>query len=140
MVKIPAKMIKGLMKKLGSGISDAKNTEHEEMIKAMRAKQVPDTTDIEGAMTKPKMAEPAPELPPAIDPEAARTEQIMNMGKADRAKFIEEHKKSLPQLYSPKEPVPPKGPAINIEGKTDDEALDSIGEIMRLMKQKKKTK
>jgi hypothetical protein len=138
MPKIPAKMLKGLMKKIGSGITDEKNLEHEEMIKAMRAKQVPDTADIEGAMTKPAMeAAPTPEV---RDPYDVRNEQIMKMGKADKAKFIEEHKKSLPELYSPKEPEMPKGKPIEVEGKTDEEALDSIGEIMKLMKQKKKTK
>lgn len=160
MPKIPAKLIKGLMKKLegkSSSITEELNTKHEAMIKAMRAKQVPNTADIEGAMSKPVMkTRPVADIP--IDEEAIRPE-IANMSKADAAKWREQYMKT-PQADNPF-----KVPGGGIEKSTDEvleaerlrkartqvkkpgeddlpenesDAIDSIMELMKTAKKKTK--
>ena len=147
MPKVPVKMLKSLLKKATGGITDEMNEKHEEMIKAMRAKQVPDTSDVEGAMSKPKMEQPAPDMP--VDDEAIRPE-IANMNKAERQAWLEKYK-NTPNPEDPfKEPyggiVPGREERILMEKKKakppmempadEEEALDNISKLMKSAKKK----
>jgi len=145
MPKVPAKLIKGLMKKLGSGISEETNAKHEEMIKAMRAKQVPDTADVERAMAKPAMEE-APKAVEVADDEIRP--EIANMNKFERKAWLEKYK-ATPDEKNPFK-TPGGGIEPNIEEKYgkqqppidlpegESDAIDSIMKLMQEAKKKKK--
>jgi hypothetical protein len=150
-VKIPAGVIKKLMSKISADIPDALDEKHKEMIKAIQGRKVPDTNDVENAMSKPAM-EVAPAVPavePAVPVDGIRPE-IANMSKADRKAWLENYK------ATPNSDNPFKKPGGGI-GPSPDEVLaaqrkglpaaelpedesDAIDSIMKLMKEAKKKK
>jgi hypothetical protein len=152
MPKVPVKLLKSLLKKVSGGITEEMNTKHEEMIKAMRAKQVPGTDDVEKVMSKPKMDEqPAPDM--SVDDEAIRPE-IANMSKQERKAWLDKYMttpdeanpfktpgagitKSRDEIIAEEAKKNPKPPMAMPEDASEEEALDTISKLMKSAKKKK---
>ena len=143
-VKIPAGVIKKLMSKISAEIPDALDNKHKEMIKAIQGRKVPDTNDVENAMSKPAM-----EVEPAVPVDGIRPE-IANMSKADRKAWLENYK-ATPNSDNPfKKPGGGIGPspdeilAAQRKGlpaaELPEDESDAIDSIMKLMKEAKKKK
>jgi hypothetical protein len=152
MPKVPVKLLKSLLKKATGGITEEMNTKHEDMIKAMRAKQVPGTDDVEQVMSKPKMEQPAPDMP--VDNDEAIRPEIANMNKFERKAWLDKYMntpdegnpfktpgagitKSRDELIAEEAKKNPKPPMAIPEDASEEEALDTISKLMKSAKKKK---
>lgn len=145
MGKLTGKLIKGVLKGMGKEegrasryISEEMNATHEDMIKsiqAKRAKEIPDTKDVESIVAPSKAAE---DVTPEIDP------RFENMSEAERMKLLEHYKRPTelfpegikPDVKPAKEPWQPKTELP--EG--EDEAINTIMELIKSSKNKAKAK
>lgn len=145
MGKLTGKLVKGVIKGLGGEegkasryISEEMNANHEAMIKTMRAKkaqEIPTAKDVETIVAPEKAT---PDVAPEVDP------RFENMSEAERQKMLEYYKRPTemfpsgiqPDVKPVKEPWKPK---VDLP-ENDDEALNTIMQLIRDSKNKAKPK
>lgn len=142
MGKLTGKMVKGVLKAFGKEdgkasryISDEMDDTHKAMIKsiqAKRAKEIPDTTDVENIVAPSKAVE---------NIEAEVRPDFMNMNKAQKQEWVNKAREPndmFPEGIPVQQKVAPEPPVELPEG--EDEAINTIMELIKSSKNKAKAK